>query len=320
MEDGLDRMPHLTSCMKIIITGGTGLIGTQLSEALTRDGHQLTSLVRSSKSSSTSAMTFLRWDIERGEIDDAAKLEGHDAVIHLAGENVAGGRWTAERKRRIRDSRVNGTRLLVDTLARLNAPPTVFLSASATGFYGADRGKETLTEASAPGEDFLARVCREWEAEGLRAEDFGARVVLLRTGIVLSPKGGALAKMLPVFKLGLGGKLGSGQQVMSWIALADELAAIRFALGNEAVRGPINLTAPHPVTNLEFTQTLGRVLSRPTIFAVPQFALQLAFGELADTVLGSLRVLPSNLEAAGFRFEFSNLENALRHLNLNPRQ
>lgn len=303
--------------MKIIITGGTGLIGGELSEALMRDGHQLTSLVRSAKTSSASAITFLRWDVERGEIADAPKLEAHDAVIHLAGENVAGGRWTAERKRRIRDSRVKGTRLLVDTLARLQAPPTIFLSASATGFYGADRGEETLTEESAPGEDFLAGVCREWEAEAVRAEDFGARVVLLRTGIVLSPKGGALAKMLPVFKMGVGGKLGNGRQVMSWIALPDEIAAIRFALVNDGVRGPINLTAPHPVTNLEFTQTLGRVLSRPTIFAVPRFALQLGFGELADTVLGSLRVLPGNLDAAGFRFEFPKLETALRHLHLN---
>lgn len=305
--------------MRIIITGGTGLIGAKLSEALVRDGHQLMSLVRTAQTSSGSAnaMTFLRWDIEGAVIEDSSKLEGHDAVVHLAGENVAGGRWTAERKRRIRDSRVRGTRLLVDTLARLNAPPTLFVSASATGFYGADRGDETLTEESAPGEDFLAGVCREWEAEALRANVFGARVVLLRTGIVLSPTGGALAKMLPVFKLGTGGKLGSGQQVMSWIALVDEIAAIRFALGNEGVRGPINLTAPHPVTNVEFTQTLGRVLSRPTVFAVPRIALRLAFGELAETVLGSLRVLPRNLEAAGFRFEFSNLESALRHLNLN---
>ena len=303
--------------MRIIITGGTGLIGAELSDGLVRDGHQLTSLVRAAKSSSMNATTFLRWDVERSEIEDASKLEGHNAVIHLAGENVAGGRWTAERKRRIRDSRVKGTRLLVDTLARLKAPPKTFLSASATGFYGSDRGAEKLTEESTPGDDFLADVCREWEAEALRAETFGARVVMLRTGIVLSPKGGALAKMLPVFKMALGGKLGDGRQVMSWIAMTDEIAAIRFALANGGVRGPINLTAPHPVTNVAFTQTLGRVLSRPTIFAVPRFALQLAFGELADTVLGSLRVLPRNLEAAGFRFEFPNLDNALRHLNLN---
>ena len=302
--------------MRIIITGGTGLIGGELTDALVRDGHQFTSLVRNARTSSAAATAFLSWDVERGHIEDASRLEGHDAVIHLAGENVAGGRWTAERKRRIRDSRVKGTRLLVDTLKRLKAPPKVFLSGSATGFYGSDRGAETLTEESAPGDDFLAGVCREWEAEALRAQEFGARVVLLRTGIVLSRNGGALAKMLPVFKMGLGGKLGDGRQVMSWIAMPDEIAAIRFALTNEGIRGPINLTAPDPVTNVEFTKTLGRVLSRPTLFAVPGFALRLAVGELADTVLGSLRVLPANLEAAGFRFEFPDFENALRHLNL----
>ena len=306
--------------MKIIITGGTGLIGAELTQELIRDGHQVTSLVRGGKTSSLGNPAFVRWDIDRGEIEDASLLEAHDAVIHLAGENVAEGRWTAERKRRIRDSRVKGTRLLVDTVTRLKAPPRIFISASATGLYGSDRGAETLTEESAPGGDFLAEVCREWEAEALRAHAFGARVVLLRTGIVLSVKGGALAKMLPVFKLGLGGRLGDGCQVMSWIALADEVAAIRFALANERIRGAINLTAPRPVTNLEFTQTIGRVWSRPTIFTVPRLALRLGFGELADTLLGSLRVVPRNLEAAGFRFDFPDLENALRHLKSNAPQ
>ncbi len=298
--------------MKIIITGGTGLIGTELTQTLQRDGHQLTSLVRNVKSSPTQGATVVRWDVERGEIENASQLEGHDAVIHLAGESVAEGRWTAERKRRIRDSRVKGTRLLVDALARLNARPRIFLSASATGFYGSDRNAETLTEASAPGGDFLAQVCREWEAEAMRADDFGARVVLLRTGIVLSSKGGALTKMLPIFKMGAGGRLGHGRQFMSWIALADEIGAIRFALENETVREAMNLTAPHPVTNAEFTETLGRVLSRPTLLPVPPFALRLAFGEMGATVLGSLRVLPTRLEAAGYRFELPELDAALR--------
>lgn len=298
--------------MKIIITGGTGLIGTELTQTLQRDGHQLTSLVRNVKSSPTQGATVVRWDVERGEIENASQLEGHDAVIHLAGESVAEGRWTAERKRRIRDSRVKGTRLLVDALARLNARPRIFLSASATGFYGSDRSAETLTEASAPGGDFLAQVCREWEAEAMRADDFGARVVLLRTGIVLSSKGGALTKMLPIFKMGAGGRLGHGRQFMSWIALADEIGAIRFALENETVREAMNLTAPHPVTNAEFTETLGRVLSRPTLLPVPPFALRLAFGEMGATVLGSLRVLPTRLEAAGYRFELPELDAALR--------
>ena len=304
--------------MKIIITGGTGLIGADLTQTLTRDGHEFQNLVRNLKFTSADRTTFVRWNIERGEIDNPSQLEGRDAVIHLAGESVAEGRWTAERKRRIRDSRVNGTRLLVETLARLKAPPRIFLSASAAGFYGTDRGDETLTEESAGAGDFLADVCREWEAEAVRAETFGARVVLLRTGIVLSAKGGALAKMLPVFKMGAGGKLGNGRQFMSWIALADEIGAIRFALENETVRGAVNLSAPHPVTNAEFTQTLGGVLSRPTFLAVPPFALRLAFGEMGATVLGSLRVLPARLEAAGYRFKFPELKDALRTL-ISPR-
>ena len=306
--------------MKIIITGGTGLIGTELTQTLSRECHQLTSLVREVKPASRDAVKFMRWDVERGEIEHASGLEGHDAVIHLAGESVAEGRWTEERKRRIRDSRVKGTRLLVETLARLNKPPKIFLSASAIGFYGADRRDETLTEESTPGGDFLATVCHEWEAEAMRARDFGARVVLLRTGIVLSPHGGALAKMLPVFKMGLGGKLGNGRQFMSWISLADQISAIRFALANDTLCSAINLTAPQPVTNAEFTQTLGRVLSRPAVFRVPPVALRLALGEMAATVLGSVRVLPAKLEAAGYIFEFPELENALRQFDLAARK
>jgi uncharacterized protein (TIGR01777 family) len=298
--------------MKIIITGGTGLIGRELSRALTRDGHQLTSLVREVKSPSNNSITFARWDIERGEIENPSKLEAHDAAIHLAGESVAEGRWSEDKKRRIRDSRVKGTRLLVETLARLQQPPATLLSASAIGFYGIDRGEEPLSEESGPGGDFLAGVCREWETEALRAEAFGARVVLLRTGIVLSAQGGALGKMLPIFKLGIGGKLGSGRQFMSWISLTDEIAAIRFALENGTVRGALNLTAPRPVTNVEFTETLGRVVSRAAFLNVPRFALRLALGEMAATALGSLRVLPKKLEAAGYRFAFPELEGALR--------
>jgi uncharacterized protein len=297
--------------MKIILTGGTGLIGGELSQRLVREGHRLTSLVREARSSSNVATTFVRWDVERGEIENASQLEGHDAVVHLAGESVADGRWTRDKKRRIRDSRVKGTRLLVETLARLRQPPGVFLSASAIGFYGTDRSDEILTEESSPGEDFLAGVCRQWEAEALRAKDFGARVVLLRTGIVLSEKGGALAKMLPIFKMGIGGKLGSGRQFMSWIALTDEVGVICFALENETVRDAVNLTAPHPVTNAEFTETMGRLLSRPTFLRVPRFGLHLALGEMGETALGSLRVLPNKLEAAGYEFEFAELEGAL---------
>jgi len=306
--------------MKIILTGGTGLIGRELTTALARDGHQLTSLVREVKSPANHATTFARWDIERGEIEDASQLEAQDAVIHLAGESVAEGRWTEDKKRRIRDSRVKGTRLLVETLARLHQPPKTLVSASAIGFYGADRGDESLTEESGPGSDFLAGVCREWETEAGRAKDFGARVVLLRTGIVLSARGGALGKMLPIFKIGMGGKLGDGRQLMSWISLADEIAAIRFALENKSVHDALNLTAPRPVTNAEFAETMGRMLSRPAFLRVPPFALRLALGEMAATVLGSLRVLPNKLEAAGYQFQFPELENALRHFDLDARK
>jgi hypothetical protein len=302
--------------MKIIITGGTGLIGRELTQTLTRDGHQLTSLVRDVKSQSSHGGTFLKWNVERAQIEDTLKLDNHDAVIHLAGQSVAEGRWTEERKRRIRDSRLKGTRLLIETLAGLNHPPKIFLSASAIGFYGTDRGEEILTEESKPGGGFLAGVCRDWEAEAVRAKDFGARVVLLRTGIVLSTSGGALGKMLPVFKMGLGGKLGGAKQFMSWIALMDEIGAIRFALENETVRDAINLTAPYPVTNAEFTETMGRVLSRPTFLRVPAPVLRLALGEMGATILGSLRVLPKRLETAGYQFQFAELENALRALNL----
>lgn len=301
--------------MKIIITGGTGLIGAALVQSLRQEGHSLTSLVREVKSPADDGVTYIKWDTERGVIEKSSQLEAHDAVIHLAGESVAA-RWTEVRKRRIRDSRVQGTRLLIDTFVRLDQPPRVVLSASAIGYYGTDRGEEALTETSASGDGFLAQVCREWEVEAMRAEAFGARVVLLRTGVVLSPQGGALKKMLPLFRAGLGGKLGRGNQVMSWIALDDEIAAIQFALAHETLRGPVNLTAPHPVTNTEFTKTLGRVLSRPSFLRVPSFALHLAVGEMAATALGSLRVLPAKLEATRYRFKLPELEQTLRQLTV----
>jgi uncharacterized protein (TIGR01777 family) len=297
--------------MEVILTGGTGLIGSELTRRLVREGHRVTSLVRTAKSSSNAATRFVRWDVERGQIENEPQLEAHDAVIHLAGESVADGRWTNKKKQRIRDSRVKGTRLLVEALARLHQPPRVLLSASAIGFYGVDRGDEILTEENPPGQDFLAGVCREWEGEALRAKDFGVRVALLRTGIVLSEKGGALAKMLPIFKSGIGGKLGSGRQFMSWISLTDEVGAICFALENETMRGAINLVAPHPVRNAEFTEIIKHVLGRPAFLRVPRFALHLALGEMAETALASLRVRPAKLEAAGYRFEFAELEAAL---------
>jgi hypothetical protein len=245
---------------------------------------------------------------------DTARLEGLDAVVHLAGENIATGRWTAEKKAKIRDSRVRSTRLLCDTLAGLKQPPKVLACASATGYYG-DRGDELLTEESASGTGFLAGVCREWEAAATPAAQKGIRVVHLRFGMVLSGAGGALAKLLPPFRMGLGGALGTGRQYISWIALDDLLGVIAHALTTEALQGPVNAVAPNPVTNKEFTRTLGRTLGRFTLFSMPAAAARLAFGEMADEVLlASQRVQPARLLATEYRFRYPELEGALRHL------
>jgi uncharacterized protein (TIGR01777 family) len=253
----------------------------------------------------------VEWHPERGEID-AAALEGHDAAVHLAGESIAGGRWTDERKRRIRDSRVRGTKLLAETLARLSRPPRVFVSASAIGYYG-DRGDEVLTEESAAGVGFLPEVCREWEEAAEAARAAGIRTVFLRFGLILSAEGGALAKMLPPFRLGVGGNVGGGRQFYSWVSLADVIDVIHFALADERLGGAVNVVAPQPVTNAEFTKTLGRVLSRPTFFPAPAFGLRLAFGEMADALLlASARVEPARLRAAGYAFKHPQLEGALR--------
>ena len=296
--------------MKILITGSTGLIGSALVPALTSKGHEVIRLVRSTPKSGAAGV---RWNPEQNYIDIAG-LEGLDAVVHLAGENIAEGRWTEERKRRIRDSRVNGTRLLSEALAGLTAPPKTVLAASATGYYG-DRGEEILREDSASGSDFLANVCREWEAATQPAAQKGMRVVNLRFGIVLSKDGGALAKMLPPFQLGAGGKFGSGKQYMSWVALDDVVGVVDYALNNESLSGPVNVVSPNPVTNLEFTKTLGQVLSRPTLFPVPAFAARLVFGEMADALLlGSARVEPARLKESGYIFQYPELKSALRHL------
>jgi uncharacterized protein (TIGR01777 family) len=240
-------------------------------------------------------------------------LEGIDAVVHLAGENVAGGRWTPEVKARILESRRRGTRLLSESLAQLHSRPRVLVSASAIGFYG-DRGDETLREDSEAGTGFLADVCREWEAATAAAADAGIRVVHLRIGVVLSAAGGALAKLLPPFQVGAGGRVGSGAQYMSWIALDDLLGAVLHALRTESLQGALNATAPAPVTNQEFTTVLGRVLGRPTLVPVPAVAARLAFGEMADAVLlASQRVEPARLAATRYTFRFSDLESALRH-------
>lgn len=295
--------------MRIVVSGASGLVGSALLPALTKQ-HEVYKLVRSTPKAGANEIA---WNPDKGTIDSEA-LEGADAVIHLAGENISEGRWTAEKKRRILESRVKGTRLISETLSRLKRKPRTLVSASAIGFYG-DRGNEVLTEQSASGHDFLSEVCREWEAATELAARAGVRVANLRFGVILSGRGGALKKMLQPFKMGVGGKLGSGEQYMSWIALDDVVGVIIFALERNEVSGPVNTVAPNPVTNLEYTKTLGRVLSKPTIFFVPKFAARLVFGEMADALLlSSARVVPQKLQEAGFQFQYPEIEAALRHV------
>jgi len=295
--------------MDILITGASGLVGSALIPLLTTAGHQITRLVRSPPRSEQE----IQWDPQTG-MRNFARLEGLDAVIHLAGESIAAGRWTEEQKRRIRDSRVTGTQTLCTALTQLALPPKVLISASALGYYG-DRGEEILYEGSPPGRGFLPEVCIAWEEATKPAEKSGIRVVLLRIGIVLSPTGGALAKMLLPFKLGLGGVVGSGQQYMSWIALDDVIGAIAHALTTEALWGPVNCVAPNPVTNREFTKTLGHVLNRPTLFPVPAFVLRLTLGEMAnDLLLSGARLEPRRLLETQYRFHYPQLEGALRYV------
>ncbi|HEX9759711.1 MAG TPA: TIGR01777 family oxidoreductase [Candidatus Acidoferrales bacterium] len=293
--------------MKVLVSGSSGLVGSALLPYLTTGGHAVTRLVRTSTGKNEA-----QWDPVGGTID-AAALEGHDAVVHLAGESIAQ-RWTPESKARIRDSRVKGTRLLAEALARLAQPPKVLVAASAVGYYG-DRGDALLREDSASGSGFLAEVAREWEAATAPATAKGIRVVNLRIGVVLSPRGGALAKMLLPFKLGAGGVVGSGKQHWSWVALDDLLGIILFAATTDSLKGPVNAVSPTSVTNYEFTKTLGRVLRRPTIFPMPAFAARLVLGEMVDELLlSSAKVEPAKLTAAGYTFLFPELEGALRHL------
>ena len=297
--------------LRIAVTGASGLIGRALVPFLTTGGHHVVRVVHGRRAGEGEAS----WDWHLGRIE-AQRLEGLDAVIHLAGENIAA-RWTPDRRRRIRDSRGIGTRFLAETLGRLNRRPAVLVSASAVGIYG-NRGDETLTEESAtlaPAPDFLTEVGREWEAATEPASAAGIRAVLPRFGLVLTPAGGVLGRMLPPFQAGVGGPLGSGRQQMSWIAMDDLLGAIHHLLMTDSLSGPVNATAPHPVTNREFTATLGRVLNRPALLPVPAPALRLAFGEMADVaILSSQRVLPARLQASGFGFRYPELEPALRHL------
>lgn len=296
--------------MKVLISGSHGLVGKALISSLVDDGHEVVRLVRREH---TLSQPEVEWHPNLGRID-AQRLEGFDAVFHLAGESIASGRWTDEKKRRIRESRTKGTSLLSETIAQLSRPPAVFISASAIGYYG-NRGDEELTEESAPGNDFLASVCVEWEEATRPAVEKGIRTILARFGIILDLNGGALAKMLTPFRMGIGGRVGDGRQWMSWIALDDVVNALKFVLLDSAVHGPVNIVAPNPVTNAEFTKTLGRVLSRPTFFPVPAFGARLAFGEMADALLlSSQRVDPAALEERGFAPYWPRLEPALQHL------
>ena len=296
--------------MRVAVTGATGLIGRALVERLESGGHRAVRVVRPSGAGRASSENVIAWDPSQGEIDPAG-LEGVDAVVHLAGEPIAARRWSDEQKRRIATSRTQGTALLAGALARLDAPPAVLVSASAIGYYG-DRGDERLDEASSAGRDFLAEVCRDWEAAADPARDAGIRVAHPRTGVVLSRSGGALAEMLPFFRLGLGGRIGSGRQWMSWITLHDEVEALIWLLTAD-VEGPVNLTAPEPVTNRRLTAALGTALRRPALLPVPKPALQARLGrELTQALLySSARVEPALLVRRGFRFTHPDIAAAL---------
>ncbi len=294
--------------MNVLVSGAGGLIGSALVPALENEGHRVIRLTRSEGSSEDT----VNWEPSEGRIDDS-RLGDVDAAVHLAGENIMG-RWTPEKKRKILDSRTQGTRLLVSRLARMEKKPSVMVCASATGYYG-DRGDEVLREDSEMGYGFLPQVIREWERATEPARTASIRVVNLRFGIVLSPDGGALGTTLPIFKLGGGGKIGSGEQWWSWVALDDIVGAILHALRTDSLEGPANVTAPNPLTNTRYTKTLGRVLNRPTFFAVPAAATRIAFGEVADALLlASARVEPAKLEESGYRFLYPELEGAFRHL------
>lgn len=291
--------------MKVCITGSTGMVGEALIERLKSEQHEIIRLVRSDPKENE-----VRWSPSKGEIDSAS-LEGIDAVVHLAGENIAEGRWNEAKKKRIHDSRVEGTSLLAKALAGLQQPPKCLISASATGFYG-DRGDEVLTEASEPGTGFLPEVCIGWENSAKPAAEAGIRVAHPRIGVVFSKKGGALPEMLTPFKLGVGGKVGSGKQYWSWITLPDLVGAIEHALTTE-LTGPFNAVTPNPCTNIEFTKALGKALGRPTIFPMPGFMAKLVIGEMAeDLILASTRVKPTVLEKSGFQFKHPEIEEALK--------
>lgn len=293
--------------MKVLVTGATGLIGSSLIPFLKTQGHQVTKLTRGSSANGPS------WNPQAGTLSKE-ELEGYDVIVNLSGENIASGRWTEEKKKKLVDSRLDSTRLLVDTIKQLDSPPSTFICASAVGYYGNTQDNE-VHESSELGDGFLAELCDKWELEAMRAESNSTRVVLLRFGVVLSPNGGMLQKLMPPFMMGAGGRIGSGKQYMSWISIDDAVGIIGHAMQETSVSGPVNVVAPEPCTNQGFTKVLGKVIARPTIFPVPEFAANLAFGEMAEeTMLASSRVIPKKLLDTGYRFRQPDLESALRHL------
>jgi uncharacterized protein len=295
--------------MEIAVTGASGFIGTALVAGLAAAGHRVVRLVRVPPAPGS---PDIYWDPDKAYVD-TIRLDGIDAVVHLAGESIAQ-RWTYDKKSRIQLSRTRGTQLIAEAVRQLTQPPKVLVSSSAIGWYG-NRGSEILREDSPPGSGFLADVCRDWEAATEVASRAGIRVVHLRTGIVLSKKGGALAKMLPPFQLGIGGKVGSGKQYMSWIDLDDLISAMIHAIKTPSLQGPVNGVSPNPVTNTVFAQTLGKVLGRPAVVPLPAFAVRVMFGEMGDALLlASQRVEPARLKASGYLFRYPVLEAALRHL------
>lgn len=301
--------------MKIAITGATGFVGRRLAEALVARGDSVVAFTRDparARPTFSPGVDTVAWD-PTDVPGLAVALAGCDAVVHLAGEPVLGRRWTSAQKQRIRESRVAGTRALVDALESDAARPSVLVSASAVGYYG-DRGAETLDESATSGDDFLAGVCREWEERARRAFRLGIRTVIVRIGIVLGEGGGALETMLPPFKLGIGGPIGHGRQYMSWIHVDDLVAMLRFAIDTPALEGVVNATAPEPVTNRVFSKVLGRVLHRPAVLPVPPLALKLALGGVSEVLVGGQRVLPKRALAAGFRFAHPDLRAALSGL------
>ena len=295
--------------MNILITGSTGLIGSQLSAFFSEHGNRVLSLVRRKPSGTNQ----IQWNPAAGILDKSS-IENLDAVVHLAGENIASGRWTEERKQMIRVSRLQGTRLLAQSLIQLTNPPRVFISVSAIGYYG-NRGTELLDESSRAGSGFLPDLCREWEAAALLAAEKNIRVVLPRLGVVLSAAGGALPRMLTPFKYGVGGRIGSGRQFMSWIAIDDLVGIIDHAIRCDSLHGPVNAVSPNPATNSDFSKTIGKVLHRPSIVPVPAFILRLAFGQMADeALLAGARVSSKKVLESGYAFQYPELEDALRHI------